>query len=281
VHRLAIDGARLVVDDYGSPQAAPVVLLHGFTGDRTTWQRIATQLARTRRVLVPDLPGHGETRTGNDAARFAMAPVAALLVEGLGRLGVSRTTLLGYSMGGRLALFVALQHPDLVRALVLESASAGLASEDERAARRAADEALARFVLTHSAAAFAERWSALPLFASQARLPPAVRAALRAQRRRCRRAGLAASLRGMGSGAQPWLGDRIPALAMPVLFVTGALDPKFTAVAADLCARLRDGAHVVVAEAGHNVHLEAPARFVEIVEPFLAREGESECRSTG
>jgi 2-succinyl-6-hydroxy-2,4-cyclohexadiene-1-carboxylate synthase len=285
VHRLVVDGAHFVVEEHGPPQAAPVVLLHGFTGDRTTWEPVATALARTHRVLIPDLPGHGETRVGLDPERFGMASVTDLLVAGLSRLGVSRTALLGYSMGGRLSLFVALERPELVSRLVLESASAGLASEAARAQRRAADEALAYFVLTHSREAFAERWAELPLFASQARLAPAVRERQRAQRRRCRRAGLAASLRGMGTGVQPWLGDRVSELAMPVLLITGALDAKFTRLAADLRARVRDGSHEVVAAVGHTVHLEAPGRFLEIVEPFLAhtsaREGESECRSTG
>jgi 2-succinyl-6-hydroxy-2,4-cyclohexadiene-1-carboxylate synthase len=285
VHRLVVDGARFVVDEYGPPRAAPLVLLHGFTGDRTTWEPVATALARTHRVLVPDLPGHGETRVGLDPERFGMASATELLVAGLGRLGVSRTALLGYSMGGRLGLFMALERPALVRRLVLESASAGLASEDERAQRRASDEALAYFVLTHSVEAFADRWASLPLFASQARLAPAERERQRAQRRRCRRAGLAASLRGMGTGVQPWLGDRVSELGMPVLLITGSLDTKFTRLAADLRARVRDGAHEVVAAVGHTVHLEAPGRFIEIVERFLARrstrEGESECRSTG
>jgi 2-succinyl-6-hydroxy-2,4-cyclohexadiene-1-carboxylate synthase len=281
VHRLVVDGARFVVDEYGPPRAAPLVLLHGFTGDRTTWEPVATALARTHRVLVPDLPGHGETRVGLDPERFGMASATELLVAGLGRLGVSRTALLGYSMGGRLGLFMALERPALVRRLVLESASAGLASEDERAQRRASDEARAYFVLTHSVEAFADRWASLPLFASQARLAPAERERQRAQRRRCRRAGLAASLRGMGTGVQPWLGDRVSELGMPVLLITGSLDTKFTRLAADLRARVRDGAHEVVAAVGHTVHLEAPGRFIEIVERFLAREGESECRSTG
>ncbi|HET7093398.1 MAG TPA: 2-succinyl-6-hydroxy-2,4-cyclohexadiene-1-carboxylate synthase, partial [Thermomicrobiales bacterium] len=195
----------------------------------------------------------------------ATADLAGLLDQ----LRIERASVLGYSMGGRLALSFAVSHPERVAALALESATAGIANEAERSARRAADERLATSIERDGVACFVADWERLPLFATQARLPAARQEALRQDRLRQRALGLANSLRGFGQGAQPALHARLAEIGCPVLLVVGEEDARFRAIAADLADRLSDARVTVVPEAGHAVHLEQPERFATIVQEFL------------
>jgi 2-succinyl-6-hydroxy-2,4-cyclohexadiene-1-carboxylate synthase len=170
--------------------------------------------------------------------------------------------LAGYSMGGRLALHAAVALPGRVRRLVLIGASPGLADPGERAERRAADEALAAEVEAMTIDEFAERWARTPVLAGQ---PPAVLAAVTAQRLENTPAGLAAALRGLGTGALPSLWDRLGELAIPVELVVGERDAKFRATAERMAAALPDARVHVVAGAGHAVHLEDPVAVAEII----------------
>lgn len=281
-HRLEIGDDVLVADEYGARGAADtVVLLHGFTGDRTSLAGLAEALAGHRRVLVPDLPGHGETHVGDRPECYSMAYTTTLLAAGLEALGVGRAALAGYSMGGRLALWAALARPDMVGGLVLASASPGLASDAERTERRRRDEELACSLDSRPLSEFVARWESQPLFASQERCTSGVRAELRRQRLQCRPAGLAASLRGMGAGAQPWLGDRLGELCVPTLLIAGGLDVKFTGIAADMLHGLDDGRLEVLDDVGHAVHVEAPERLAHAVQHFLDHHGGARCRPTG
>jgi 2-succinyl-6-hydroxy-2,4-cyclohexadiene-1-carboxylate synthase len=245
-----------------------VVLLHGFTGSAASWSGLSTALRRTRRVIAIDLPGHGATRmhAGFD---WSFAGTAAAIRAALDALDVARYALVGYSMGGRLALQLALDAPDRVASLILESASAGLATAAERARRRHADEALATALELGGIATFVARWEALPLFRSLASVPEHRRLALRRQRLACSPHGLAASLRGMGTGAQPWLGARVGELTMPVMLVTGRLDRKFARVARALARRIPNARLERVDAAGHLPHFEQPRRFHALVRTFL------------
>lgn len=256
-----------------SRRAAPLVLLHGFTGSHASWCAIAAALRPSRRVVAIDLPGHGATVVRDRAFDWSLGATAALVAETLAALRVPTADVLGYSMGGRVALQLALVHPERVDRLVLESASAGLASAAARARRRAADAVLAAAIERDGIAAFVRRWEALPLFRSLARQPEDVRDALRRARLACDPAGLAASLRGMGLGSQPWLGGQLGALAMPVLLVTGAADAKFTRTATQLLPRFPHATHEIVAGAGHLPHLEQPARFLRAIRDFLTGDG--------
>jgi len=179
--------------------------------------------------------------------------------------------LVGYSMGGRLALAYTARNPGRVRSLVLESASPGLATEEERAARRDADEALALRLETGGMAAFVDHWEALPLFESQRALPEEVQARHRALRLRNHPASLAASLRRLGTGCLPSYWGSLPALGVPVLVLVGGLDRKFTEIGRRMAAALPDATLAVVPDAGHTVHLERPEAWLEAVTPFLSR----------
>ena len=225
-----------------------LVLLHGFTQTRQSWRRTVAALGGRYRALAPDLPGHGQAAERRPASFSACAAyVRALAGE--------RCVLAGYSMGGRIALHTALAVPGLVDRLVLIGASPGLADPAEREARRRADEALAERIEAIGMPAFAEEWGAQALFAGQ---DERVAAAAHADRLRNTPHGLAAALRGLGTGVMTPLWDRLPQLTIPVTLVVGERDARFRAVAERMAAAFPDARLEVVGGAGHAVQLERP-----------------------
>lgn len=264
-----ISGNGIHLNAAASGHGPPLVLLHGFTGSAANWQPHVAVFEKRFRAIAIDLLGHGGSDSPADPARYRMERCVEDLISVFDQLGLGRVNLLGYSMGGRVALHVAAAHPDRVRALVLESASPGLAAPAERAARMASDEALADFVEREGLEAFVDRWEQLPLFASQTRLPASVRAELRAQRMQNNRRGLANSLRGLGTAAQPPLWDRLSELRMPTLLIAGELDQKFAAIARSVAGALPNARLALVPDAGHTVHLEQPEIFDRLVLEFM------------
>ncbi len=228
-----------------------VILLHGFTNTGRSWDPVIAALGERYRAIAPDIRGHG------DAADSEPVSVDAV-IEDVAALANGPFMLAGYSMGGRIALHVALAIPERVRRLVLVGASPGLADPDERAVRREADERLAREIESSAIEAFAERWAASPVLAGQP-------AWLYEDRLRNSPAGLARALRGLGTGALAPLWDRLGELTMPVALVVGERDSKFRAIAARMAAALPDATVLVVPGAGHAAHLEAPEAVAKIV----------------
>lgn len=245
------------------------MLLHGFSGSAEAWPAPCVEgLAARHRVLLPDLPGHGRS-PDPDRAGKDLAETVESLVALLDQAGVETAAWVGYSMGGRIALGAACLRPERVDRLVLESASPGLRTEVERARRRAADRSLATRIEEEGVAAFVDRWMAQPLFDSQRALEPERLAQERRRRMDNRARGLAESLRAVGTGAQPSLWDRLTAIGTPTLLISGGLDGKFTALAAEMADLLPRALHLTVPDAGHAVHLERPADWVRAVADFL------------
>ena len=162
----------------------PLVMLHGFTGCTENWRDVMRRLATKWRVIAIDLPGHGKTEAPRDVAHYRMPVVAHQISEFITTVAGKPAHVLGYSMGGRLALSVALNHPGCVQGLILESASPGLATDDERLARTASDEALAQRIERDGIQKFVDEWERLPLFASQLARAEEARLELRARRLR-------------------------------------------------------------------------------------------------
>ncbi|HRJ41650.1 MAG TPA: 2-succinyl-6-hydroxy-2,4-cyclohexadiene-1-carboxylate synthase [Caldilineaceae bacterium] len=247
----------------------PLVLLHGFTGSGANWQSHADFLAESGfPVHAPDLPGHGSNQPMN-SDDYTMDGAARQLARLLEQWSPGPVHLLGYSMGGRLALYFALHYPEKVTSLILESASPGLATPEERAARTASDNALAMRIEREGIPAFVAFWEALPLWRSQARLPASVQQWLHEQRLGNSPTGLAHSLRGMGSGVQPSLWERLGELDMPVLLLAGEEDEKFVAINRQMAQRIPHARLEIVPRAGHTLHLEQPAVFQRAVCSFL------------
>ena len=149
-------------------QAPAAVFLHGFAGSARDWERFGEAVDRLGlRALAIDLPGHGDTEAPSDPARFTVEETARDLNALLELTGVAEAHWVGYSMGGRIALYAAAAYPERTRSVLAESASPGIESEEERAARRASDEALAAEILHHGVEWFAGHWEAQPIFATQ------------------------------------------------------------------------------------------------------------------
>lgn len=233
------------------------VLLHGFTQNARCWGTFGIRLASAREVVAVDAPGHG--RSGHDDADL---PTAARLVGEVG----GTADYIGYSMGGRVALHLALEQPQLVRSLVLVGATGGIDDDGERRARRQADEELARRLDSGPLDAFLDAWLAGPLFAELDR-----EQACRDERSTNRAEGLAASLRHCGTGSQAPLWSRLAVIEQPVLVVAGERDPKFRALGERLVEAFGDNATLWVQPgAGHAVHLEQPDATAERVLAFLS-----------
>jgi len=255
-HGAASDASPGVADASGRP-AHTVVLVHGFTQNRHCWSPVAETLAHRFEVVAIDAPGHG------DAAALAMDLATA--GEQYGR-DVGPAVWVGYSMGGRLALHVALAHPKAVTALVLVGTSPGIADANERQARRRADNALADRIETMGVASFIDNWLSQPLFANLDASNDH-----RSQRVSNTASGLASSLRLAGTGAQQSLWEHLGAITCPVLLVTGADDTKFTALAHTMAPLFGGRCDVTeVSGAGHSVHLEEPDAFAAIVTDWIA-----------
>lgn len=234
-----------------------LVLVHGFAQTGACWGPLLDDLVTDHEVCRVDAPGHGASATPP-----AGLPAAARLVADRG----GRAGYLGYSMGGRLVLHLALARPELVERLVLVGATAGIDDPAERAERRRHDDALARRLEAVGVEAFVDGWLDQPLFAG---LPEPMR--FRDERAANTVEGLAASLRLDGTGAQEPLWDRLHRLDMPVLVTAGADDPKFAALARRLVDAIGANAELaLVPGAGHAAHLERPAEFLARLRPWLA-----------
>lgn len=234
--------------------AAPV-LLHGFTHTAASWAPVVTALGERRRPIVPDIRGHGRAS--------ARQPVTLeAVIDDLAVSAPQRFALVGYSMGGRIALHVALALPDRVQSLILIGASPGIADPLERESRRAADERLAAELERLSIEQLARRWAATPVLAGQ---PPEVATAAHADRLRNTPDGLARALRGLGAGALPSLWNRLSELQLPVELIVGERDHRFHAIASEMASEMPAANLIVVGGAGHAVHLEAPDRVAAVI----------------
>jgi 2-succinyl-6-hydroxy-2,4-cyclohexadiene-1-carboxylate synthase len=235
---------------------ATVVLLHGFAGTGRAWDPVVERLDRERyTALAPDLRGHGAAR---DARPISFEACVADILAAAPRHFV----LCGYSMGGRVALHVALAAPERVKRLVLVATSAGIDDAGERAARRASDERLAAFAQSATIEAFADRWTAQPLFAGT---PPDAARVWRDDLLRNDPRALAAVLRGLGAGAMTPLWDRLTEMTMPVAVVAGERDAKYVELASDLVAALPRAELVVVPGTGHGLPREGPQAVVRAI----------------
>lgn len=254
--------------EVSGPRRSPAVLfLHGFMGSSDDWRDVVTVVGDRGFCIAPDLPGHGASRKLAPES-YTIEGSARAVVRTLDEQEVERPVIIGYSMGGRLALYLALRFPERCAGLLLESASPGLESERYRVARRAADEEKAQRLESGDFGAFLRDWYHQPLFESLARHEGLVGRTI-AVRRRNDPGELARSLRGMGTGSQPSLWGELERLAVPALAVAGGLDETYARVSsrmAEISPRMKS---TVVPGAGHTVHAETPGVYASLLLDFM------------
>lgn len=251
-------------------EGEPLLLLHGFTGSAKNWNPFIEQWSKDYKLIAVDLLGHGQTDHPTDYHRYSTENAVRDLLALLNHFEIEKTNIIGYSMGGRLALSFAALYPERVQSLILESSSPGLVSKKEQLARKASDNILADKIEQDNMEAFINYWENLPLFKSQEQsLPADVKKHLRSERLKNNKQGLANSLRGMGTGVQPSWWENLHALEIPVLLVVGERDEKFCKINQLMNKSLPKSNFLVVKDAGHTIHMEQPEFFGKIVMDYL------------
>jgi 2-succinyl-6-hydroxy-2,4-cyclohexadiene-1-carboxylate synthase len=266
----------------GRTDRLPILFLHGFMGDRHDFVPITSLLIDQYQCLSIDLPGHGETRVMEEA-EYGMVLTARAIIGALDQLHLSQCFLVGYSMGGRLALYLTVHFPERFIGAVLESASPGLKTEEEREQRVQQDWQLATELETTDFAEFLTNWYKQPLFASMERplagiskrpLAGISKSAptftqMLERRQQNQPTELAKSLRNLGTGSQPSLWIELAQNQVPLLLLVGELDQKFVQINRQMQPLCSSAQLQIMAGCGHNVHFENVQGFTESLRRFF------------
>ncbi|MEZ2239898.1 2-succinyl-6-hydroxy-2,4-cyclohexadiene-1-carboxylate synthase [Microcoleus sp.] len=250
----------------GKPTQPIILLLHGFTGDLQDFTPIIALLSPSYYCLAVDLPGHGKTSIRGEETCYNMSNTALALIHLLDDLQIHKCLLLGYSMGGRLALYMTLHFPDRFEKVVLESASPGLKTQKERSHRLESDLQIAQKLENSNLQEFLYYWYDRPLFQSLKKSPNFER--LIETRLANNPIELAKSLRNMGTGNQPSLWEKLAQNQIPLLLLAGEYDDKFQRINAEIASLCPAAHNKIVSKAGHNIHFENIDEFVGAVRQF-------------
>ncbi|WP_082429458.1 2-succinyl-6-hydroxy-2,4-cyclohexadiene-1-carboxylate synthase [Pseudanabaena sp. 'Roaring Creek'] len=269
---------KIQIDNYffsyyaeGDSHNPLILFLHGFMGDRFEFTQTMSVLSKRYYCVAIDLLGHGNTavidRQKDRDDNYTIQSTANFVIKFLDLLRIDRGFLVGYSMGGRLALYLALHFPKYFLRVVLESASAGLIAIAERSDRLSKDRQLAAKLETENFKAFLEKWYQQPIFAHLRSHPNFER--MLEQRLRNSPTQLAKSLRNLSTGMQPSLWEKLPTNQIPLLLLVGELDSKFVQIARQMTQSTKLAQLEIIAGCGHNIHWEFPQLFAEKVQTFL------------
>lgn len=262
----------------GDKKQPLILLLHGFMGSSDDFHEVISLLSEEFCCLAVDLPGHGKTakrcearsnRVKGDEACYNMSNTAQGLIDLLDELKIDKCSLVGYSMGGRLALYMMLNFPSQFEKVILESATAGLKTAAERKTRRQADAERALDLEKCDFRQFLEKWYHRPLFKSLRNHPDFGK--MMSRRLENNPLELAKSLRNMCTGNMVPLWDRLAENKIPLLLLVGEYDPKFKEINAEMAGLCEMAQLQIVAKAGHNVHLENLREWVKQVRGFCGR----------
>lgn len=262
---VSVRGVNYHIQVWNENAKESIVLLHGFTGSVNTWEKVSSLLPTSLKIIAIDLIGHGKTDAPLNLFRYTIEEQLYDLEEIFKQLDLHSFILVGYSMGGRVSLSYVSAYPERVKSLVLESASPGLKTEEEKVRRIKSDEALASKIEQNGIKSFVNAWENIALFDSQKKLPKETQLAIRNERLAQREVGLANSLRGMGTGVQKSLWPLLPQITIPVYLLTGELDEKFCFIANEMKEILPNAQHIVFAKVGHAIHVENPEQFATII----------------
>lgn len=260
-------------DGEGRPvpsKRTPLVLLHGFMQDSRAWQPVMEALAEDRPVYALDFAGFGKSDAPEGSLPYRVEETVSAIRDLVDLVGDAdgRAHVMGYSMGGRMALSFVHDCADRTASLVLESAGMGADTPEARAGMNARDAAWVERLRTCSIEEFVDYWEGLPLFASQKGMDSEVRQFMRQIRLSCDVGVLSRCIQGAGQHAMPYFAEAVRSFRMPILYIAGMKDAKYTKVALDLAAH----GHVACSllACGHTAHLETPEALCSHVRPFLA-----------
>lgn len=248
----------------GDSREFPILFLHGFMGDRTEFHEVMLSLSSQYYCISIDLPDRGDWLHDRN---YTIADTARTLTEFLNALGIEKCHLVGYSMGGRLALYLALHFPEYFLKVVLESASPGLKTAVERSDRLQSDLKLAERLETEDFALFLQQWYEQPIFASLRAHPDFEK--LWEQRSQNDPVALARSLRNLSVGCQPSLWEKLSENKIPLLLLAGELDPKFVNINTEMANLCQLAKLEIIPNCGHNIHFENANLCIEKIKYFL------------
>lgn len=254
----------------GDSYRPAIIFLHGFMGAGADWLSVAKNLADYFYCILPDLPGHGWNTGFPLTHPLDFATVADGLRQLIDRLGLAQVHLVGYSLGGRIALYTAICFPQLLTTLVIESANPGLETEPARLSRAALDDQRAEQIIADGMDTFVEQWYQLDLFRSL-QTQPELLETIKVRRKKNDPRWTAKIIQELSPGRQPPLWDRLDSLPMPTLLLAGALDQTYTAMVTRMAQKMTGATIEIVPDAGHNIHLEQPEKVSQIMRAFLHR----------
>ena len=261
---ITIEGIKYHIKIKG--KGKPIFCLHGFSENLNTWDEIKIP---GYRMIMLDFIGHGKTEKPIDLKFYDWQVMVRHLNILINKLCFTKYSLLGYSMGGRIALAYALAYPNEIESLILESASYGECGFINRIRRRKNDERLAQKIGHYGINWFNKYWSEMPIFATQTKLDEAIKNKIEERRLLNMPDALANTLKGSGQGTFPCLENKISKLSMPVLFLNGEYDKRYRQIGEkfkDLNPRIR---LEIIKGVGHNTHIEDSSAFNKIINNFL------------
>lgn len=251
-------------------RSQPIVLfLHGFMGCGNDFQAVIKFISAYYCCLTIDLPGHGKTEVTQDIC-FQMSQTAMGIIKLLDKLKIYSCCLAGYSMGGRIALYLALHFPKYFKAVILESTSPGLKTLKEREIRIKQDQLVLDKLKTLDMFAFLQQWYSNPLFASFTKHPNYSQAIARRLENKPEK--LTKSLEHLGLGRQPNLWQKLERNQVPLLLLVGELDPKFTIINQEMASLCCQARLIIVNNSGHNIHFEQPYPYASLVINWLKQD---------
>lgn len=267
---VTVRGIDIHVEIFGDEGRPTLLFLHGFTGSTVTWREVSKLLEAQYRIICVDLTGHGKTTVPKDPDRYSMEQQILDLEDLVKILGIDTFTLIGYSMGGRVALGYTTTYPERITTLILESSSPGLKTIAERMARIEADTTLAEKLKTEGLQAFIDFWENVPLFDTQKKLTQDKRLAIRNERLSQNKMGLVNSLKGIGTGSQPSYWEALSTIRCPVLLITGEFDKKFVAISREMQLLFPFVRHETINQAGHAIHVEKSRIFATMIKEHIS-----------
>lgn len=265
------DSIKINIEHFNSfdKQNDTVLLIHGFTSSLEDWRDIYPNLDERFNYVGIDLIGHGKSDSPTDIEKYKPESLVSQIHDILDRLSINKVIILGYSMGGRVALNFAVSHPQKMKGLILESTSAGIKNEKDRTERIDSDEELASFIELNGTEKFAERWMDQDIFNTQRRFSDVKLQKIRNRIAQNSKRGLANTLREFSTGKMPYLAAKVNLIQCPVHLISGELDTNYFRLNSELEKKFTNAKNAVIKNAGHNTHLEEPGRFGNVVNNFL------------